>query len=286
MKSYVREKVVKLELAGGWQGIAVEKWAKLAVEPDSIAENPEKVFKSDSNCITAMKKFKCGVKKPSLVFKKTTNKFTGGVLFDFIRGTKARRNFNLALELSARGIDTALPAAALWRRKAFGKTESILLTEYIPGSINLYDVAFGRNREIIEKFSSRKEIITQVASILAKLRKAGYWHRDSKAGNFIVYKNGDENWRARLVDLDGIKPNYLYLGKNNVRTLAKLAETLTRFRMVNFTDLYRGFFNYCRELNIYHGERRRWFGRVERMTVAMRLATAVADSYKEVRSEK
>jgi hypothetical protein len=162
-----------------------------------------------------------------------------------------------------------------------GEVEDIYLTEYIPDSINLYDVAFGRNREIIEKFSSRKEVINQVAVILAKLRKAGYWHRDSKSGNFIVYKNGDGNWRAKLVDLDGIKPNYLYLGKNNVRTLAKLAETLTRFRAVNFTDLYRGFLCCCRELDIYHGERRRFIRKVERMTVAMRLATAVADSYKE-----
>ncbi|MFA6185684.1 MAG: lipopolysaccharide kinase InaA family protein [Phycisphaerae bacterium] len=282
MKSYIKEKVVKLQLADGWQGVAVEKWAKLVIEPDKIAENPEKVFKSDSNCTTALKKFKYGAKKASLVFKKTAGKFNVGTLFDFIRGTKAERNFNLALELSVRGIDAALPAAALWRRKGVGEVEDIYLTEFIPDSISLYDVAFGRNREIIEKFNSRKEVIIQVAMILAKLRKAGYWHRDSKAGNFIVYKNGDGNWRTKLVDLDGIKPNFLYLGKNNVRTLAKLAETLTRFKTVNFTDLYRGFFNYCRELEIYHGERRRWFRRIERMTVAMRITTAVADSYKEV----
>lgn len=284
MKSYIREKVVKLQLADGWQGVAVEKWAKLVIEPDKIGGNPEKVFKSDSNCITALKKFKCGGKKASLVFKRTTSKFSGGTLFDFIRGTKAERNFNLALELSARGIDAALPAAALWRRRGIGEVENIYLTEYIPGSVNLYDIAFGRNQEVIEKFSSRKEIINQVAIILAKLRKAGYWHRDSKAGNFIVYKNGDGIWQTKLVDLDGIKLNYLYLGKNNVRTLAKLAETLTRFKTVNFTDLYRGFLNYCRELDIYHGERRRWFNQIERMTVAMRVATAVADSYKEVKS--
>lgn len=283
MKSYIKEKIVKLELANGWQGVAVEKWAKLVIEPDKIAENPEKVFKSDSKCITALKKINCGSKKPLLVFKKTTNKFSGRTLFDFIRGTKAQRNFNLALELNARGIDAALPAAALWRRKAFGQSESILLTEYISGSIDLYDIAFGRNQEIIEKFSLRKEVINQIAVIIAKLRKAGYWHRDSKAGNFIVYKNGDGKWQSKLVDLDGIKPNYLYLGKNNVRTLAKLAETLTRFRAVNFTDLYRGYLRCCKELDIYHGERRRFIRKVERMTVAMRITTAVADSYKEVK---
>jgi hypothetical protein len=281
MKSYIKEKVVKLQFADGWQGVAVEKWAKLVIEPDKIAENPEKVFKSDLNCIVALKRFKCGGKKASLVFKKTTGKISVGTFFDFVRGTRAERNFNLALELSVRGIDAAAPAAALWRRSGVGKVENIFLTEYIPGSVNLYDIAFGRNQEINEKFNSRREVISQIAAILARLRRAGYWHRDSKAGNFIVYKNDDGNWRAKLVDLDGIKPNYLYLGKNNVRTFAKLAETLTRFRTVNLTDLYRGFFLCCRELEIYHGERRRLFRKVERMTVAMRVATAVADSYKE-----
>jgi hypothetical protein len=280
MKSYIKEKVVKLQLADGWQGVAVEKWAKLVIEPDKIAENPEKVFKSDSKCTTALKRFKCGGKKASLVFKRTTNKFDFGTLFDFVRGTRAERNFNLALELSARGIDAALPAAALWRRKGISEVEDIYLTEYIPGSVSLYDIAFGKNQEIVEKFSSRKEVINQIAVILAKLQKAGYWHRDSKAGNFIVYKNDDGIWRAKLVDLDGIKPNYLYLGKNNIRTFSKLAETLTRFKAVNFTDLYRGLFYYCREHEIYHGERRRLIRQIERMTVAMRLTTAVADSYK------
>ena len=282
MKSYVKEKVVKLQLADGWQGLAVEKWADLAFEPEKLTENPQAVFKSAPDSITGLKELEDNGKilKVSFVFKKNVSRFKGRTIVDFVRGAKAVRNFNLALELNGKQIDSARPAAALWRRNGLRKIENIYLAEYIPGSMSLYDIAFGKNLEIISNFRLRKEVINQVAQIIAKLRKGGYWHRDSKAGNFIVYKNGDEGYRVKLIDLDGIKLNFVFMGKNNIRTLSKLAETLTRFKAVNFTDLYRGFLYYCEEMKMYHGERRRLFRQVERMTVAKRLMTIIADSYK------
>jgi hypothetical protein len=39
MKSCAKQRVMRLKLADGWQGLAVEKWADLAFEPEKLTEN-------------------------------------------------------------------------------------------------------------------------------------------------------------------------------------------------------------------------------------------------------
>jgi hypothetical protein len=279
MKKNIRNRVIELKLSDNWQGFTVEKWADFPFDPRKLTENPDTVFKADGQNITGLKTFDHNGKKVSFVFKKTITEFTAKSAIDFFRDSKSVRNLSLALELKARQIASAEPAAALWRQKQFKTIENIYLTEYIPASLSLYDVAFGKNKEIISEFNVRKSVITAVAELLANLHKAGCWHRDSKAGNFIVYKNSDGIYKAKFVDLDGIKLNLLSRGRNQTRTLAKLAETLTRFKSVTFTDLYRGFFDYCGAMQIPYGSARRLFRRVERLAVAKRLTTIIADSY-------
>lgn len=279
MKKNIKNRVLELKLPDNWQGFAVEKWADFAFDPQKLTENPDTVLKSDGQNITGLKTLDHNGKKISFVFKKTITEFTAKSTIDFFRDSKSVRNLSLAVELKDRQIDSAEPVAALWRKKQFKTIENIYLTEYIPASLSLYDVAFGKNKEIISDFSVRKSVITAVAELIASLHKAGCWHRDSKAGNFIVYKNDAGVYKAKFVDLDGIKRDLPGWGKNRIRTLAKLAETLTRFKVVTFTDLYRGFFDYCGAMQIPYGSARRLFRRVERLTVAKRLTTIIADSY-------
>lgn len=263
--------LVDLKLSGGWKGVAVEKWSALAFEPQSLTENPDKVFKSENGSITALKK----IGDVQFVIKKTAGRTGIKTLADLIRTPKSLKNFYLAVLLRQKNIEVARPVAALWHRK-YG---NIYITEYIPNSLNLYDVAFGKNAEILADFRIRKTVIKQVASIIAQLHKSGFWHRDSKAGNFIVYEDGGI-YRAGLIDLDGIKQNSGLQRQNHIRTLAKLAETLLRFKTVNFTDLYRGFLIYCDAMKIAGPDAKRLLRRVERTVVAARLVTVISDSYK------
>jgi tRNA A-37 threonylcarbamoyl transferase component Bud32 len=164
--------------------------------------------------------------------------------------------------------------AALWHKKE----GSIYITEYIKNSLNLYEVISGKDKEILTNFFARKTVIRQIAEIIAKLHKSNFWHRDPKAGNFIIYKDGGI-YRVKLIDLDGIKQDSSRQPENHIRTLAKLAETLTRYKAVNFTDLFRGFLIYCSAMGINGDETRELFRKVERATVAVRLHTTVTDSY-------
>lgn len=267
--------IVKLKLPGSWKGVAVEKGSELVFEPDKLTEKPELVFKSENGNITSLKQIGSNGKKISFVIKKTVNRTGIRALADLLRAPKSLRNLYLAVLLKQKGIEVAEPVAALWSRK----NGSIYITEYIPNSLSLYDVAFGKDKKILTNFSIRKAVIRQVAEIIAKLHKSNFWHRDSKAGNFIVYKNEKGSYRVKLIDLDGIKQDSTSREENHIRTLSKLAETLTRFKAVNFTDLYRGFLFYCDAMGISDDEAGKLFYKVERATVAIRLLTIVSDSY-------
>ncbi|MBN1788297.1 MAG: hypothetical protein JW806_07875 [Sedimentisphaerales bacterium] len=266
--------IEKLKLPGLFKGVAVEKWSSFNFEPDKLTCDLDKVFKAENDDFTALKKVTAGGREVSFVIKKTARPKGAKAAADLLRAPKSLRNFYLAILLKQKGIEVAEPVAALWNKK-----ENIYITEYIPDSLNLYDIAFGKSKEILTDFSARKTVIRQVAEIVARLHKADFRHRDPKAGNFIIYKDSGI-YRVKLIDLDGIKQNSAGQQENNIRTLAKLAETLIRFKTVNFTDLYRGYRYYCSAMETDKDQAKKLFAKIERTTVAMRLLTAASDSYK------
>ncbi len=265
--------LVDLKLPAGWKGVAVEKWSNLNFEPEKLTQNPDKIFKSDNGSITALKK----IGENDFVIKKTAAGAGLKAVANLFRAPKSLKNFYLAVLLKQKGIEVAEPVAALWHKTR----GNIYITEYIPGSLDLYNVAFGKDAKILTDFSARKAVIRQTAHMIAKLHKADFWHRDAKAGNFIVY-NDTSTYKAKLIDLDGIKQNPKRRSQNRIRTLAKLAETLMRFKTVNFTDLYRGFLFYCDEMTITGPDVKRLWHKLERTTVAARLTTVISDSYKHI----
>lgn len=279
MNSFSKQKITGLGLTDNWQGLAVEKWSDFAFKPDRLLENPDLIFKSDADNITVLKQVESSSRKVQLVVKKTVSRGRLKNLALFFRPPKAVRNLHIAAELKAKEIDVAEPVAALWHKRGLQRLENIYIAEFCQGSLSLYDVASGRDKEILSNFGIRKAVIRQVAELIAKLHKADFWHRDSKAGNFIVHKNEEGNYRVKLVDLDGIKLNFFSKRKNRIRTLSKLAETLMRFKAVNFTDLYRGFLFYCEAMAIDNTESKKLLREIERFTVAARLLTIVSDSY-------
>jgi len=276
MMPFIPQILMDLKLPDKWKGVAAEKWSALNFDPETLTQNPDIIFKAENDNITALKKIEFKGKKIPFVVKKTACRKGIRAIAEFLRAPKSLRNFYLAILLKQKNIEVAEPIVALWHKKH----GSIFITEYIQNSLNLYEVAFGKDKEILTKFAARKSIIRQTAGIIAKLHKANFWHRDSKAGNFIIYKDGII-YRVKLIDLDGIKQNSKnprVRQENIIRKLSKLAETLTRFKTVNMTDLYRGFLVYCDTMRIEYTEARMLFKKVERATVTLRLSTAIADS--------
>ncbi|HBG27028.1 MAG: hypothetical protein A2Y10_04410 [Planctomycetes bacterium GWF2_41_51] len=263
------QRIIKLKLTQNWNAVADDKWSDLSFNPEGLTLNPLQIFKSENGNFTILKE----IQKRKVVVKKTANRTGVRGIVDAIRTPKSLRNFKTAQVLKQKNIEAAEPVAALWH-KSLG---NIYVTEYIENSLNLYEIAFGKNPEILNSFSARKSIIKETAELVAKLHKAGLWHRDPKAGNFIVYKDNG-NYKVKLIDLDGIKPNIIDSRERRTRTLANLAKTLTRFKTVNLADLYRGLKIYCDKMEI-NGVRS-LFHKLERTTVAMRLLTVLEESKK------
>jgi hypothetical protein len=105
------------------------------------------------------------------------------------------------------------------------------------------------------------------------------WHRDAKAGNFLVDFN-EGTYRISLLDMDGIKayPVKFFAGKLRVRTLAKLASTMMWNPFVTRSDYLRTLTLYCNLAGINKGKRKKLFKDISITAVAMRLVTMVKSS--------
>jgi tRNA A-37 threonylcarbamoyl transferase component Bud32 len=275
MNSAISGNIIKFKSSDGWKGLVAREWSAIAFAPAELTKNPEQIFKSDKfgNC-AILKTISSDNGQIPLVVKKITANSGIKKLIDFFRGVKAVRNFKLALVLKAKGIETAEPVAAFWNGSA-----NIYVTEYVPNSMSLYDVAWGKNSEITGNFTIRKAVIRQVAESIAKFHKAGFWHRDSKAGNFIISKEAD-GYNAKLIDLDGIKYNFGGCREKQIRTLANLAKSLTRFKNVNVADFYRGFMIYCDEMGYTKEYSKSLFLKVKSVSIEMRLLSIIEDAEK------
>ena len=118
----------------------------------------------------------------------------------FFRDSRGRRAFKASLMLRLNGFDCPEPLVLLEKYTGPCCTKSILVTEGIPGSINLNRhisklTAEGTYRAEAEK----KAIIKKLGSYIGKMHKLGIFHGDLRAGNILLQHN-DKRWCFFLID--------------------------------------------------------------------------------------
>jgi hypothetical protein len=86
------------------------------------------------------------------------------------------------------------------------------------------------------------------------LHKSGLWHRDAKAGNFIVCPDSNGQYIVKLVDMDGIKRYMLNRSRRQLQSLWRLAASLVG--IVTRSDFLRTFNLYCNLCGLQEGRRR------------------------------
>ena len=113
---------------------------------------------------------------------------------EVLRPPKARLEFDTALALLARGIDTPRPVA--WGHAAgLGPRESVLVTRAFDG-VPLAEV-FGRELAPAE----RREVAVELGRFFARLHDAGVVHPDPHPGNVLVSPDG----RLALLDVHSVR---------------------------------------------------------------------------------
>jgi len=247
--------VGRLKLADGWEGLvclrdlsgrsfSIVDWAECLARPRSAIEDYEKLLKTEEPSLVVQKNLAVGREWLSVVVKYDARRAGLREWLRSLRPSRSARNFRTARRLLESDIQVAVPIAALYKRKYFSIVESIYITKYIEGSVNLYHFLKGQlphNR--MEQYAVKKQLAEQIASILASLHKSGLWHRDAKAGNFIVCKDSGGRCIVKLVDMDGIKRYMLSHRRRQLQSLWRLAASLVG--LVTRSDFLRTFNLYC-----------------------------------------
>ena len=195
------------------------------------------------------------------VCKRTTSKKWFKRLQYLVRPSRAMTTWRRANALLHRQIATARPLAVVERRRFGVVVDSLLITEYIAGAIDLDTVLTVTMREMSPQRQRwlKEQLTTGLISIVRLLIERGFGHRDFKAPNIIVQWNpeSDETPRIVLVDLDGVRPRRGTPEAAARRMLMRLNVSLDHCRRVTRTDRLRFLKRYFSGLGQADGEWKR-----------------------------
>jgi serine/threonine protein kinase len=281
-------KTAWLSLDNGWSGRAAlyrapgknfsqYDWAGCLSRPNLLFDDVEKILKiGGKNCV-AVKNLQIRDTQLKVVVKRLDMGPGVRQFFRSFRPGKALRNFKTALNLINCGIAVTTPFAALQQRRNLFTKQSIYIAEYFPNSSDLHSFASKRlsSTKPAGRFALKRQLSHQLASLLASLHKNGLWHRDSKASNFVVYKDSHDKYKIVLVDMDGIKRYVLPCRSRQFRSLWQLAASLMSVPFINRTDYWRTFTNYCNLIGLEPSQRRPLFRHLARRAQAKRLRNMV-----------
>jgi len=256
--------------------ISADDWKAVLKGLENLLESPKKVLKSDGSTTVAIYDLDISGKIIPVVIK--SHIFKPSIKNIICRSfrDKSFRNFLTADKLCDNQIPVIFPLAALKQKQGLSTIKSVYVTEYSVNSSNLHDFIsdnLSNSSPDVRSFEIKKQLGSQIAAIFAGLDKAGLWHRDAKAGNFLVTCKSQTDLKVSLVDMDGIKRNVFRTDNKRYRGLAKLASTLNFSGAINMTDYLRSFMIYCNLTSIYKSKCRVVFRRISRLAPAMRLMT-------------
>jgi tRNA A-37 threonylcarbamoyl transferase component Bud32 len=123
-----------------------------------------------------------------------------------VRSSKARREFDSALEVAARGIATAWPLAWGQERGFLSNGESLLVTRSLDHTRPLHEFV---QQALPSMMATRQARIQQrlaeaLGRFMAQLHEAGIQHHDLHAGNLLVRLSADDTPELFLIDLNDV----------------------------------------------------------------------------------
>jgi hypothetical protein len=285
-------KTAWLDLNNGWTGKAAlyrvrgknfsqHDWNDCLSQPNSLFEDIEKIIKMGSQNYVAVKNLPIRDTTLRVVIKRQYVTAGFRQFFRSLRPGKALRNFRTALRLKSCGIEVASPFAALQQRRSLRTRQSIYITEFLTDSSNLHAFAAGRLSSISRagQYEIKTQISRQLASVLASLHSRRLWHRDSKASNFVVYKDSRDKYKILLADMDGIKRYVLPSRSRRLRPLWHLAASLMSVPHINRTDYLRTFYAYCDLTGLDPSLRRPLYRLLARRAQAKRMKNMAASRH-------
>ncbi len=162
---------------------------------------------------------------------KTPNLFQG-LVYRFLRKSKAKRSFEYAEKLITFDINTPFPVAYA-ETFSGGLKQSFYISKHI-----VYDLDF-RVLNHNPKFPNRAEILRQVAAFTFELHEKNVNFKDHSPGNTLIVDKGDGNYIFYLIDLNRMRFEPLSFEKrmHNFRRLW-LSKTMINIMAAKYATLY------------------------------------------------
>jgi len=127
-----------------------------------------------------------------------TPTFFQGLVYQFLRKSKARRSFEYAKGLLAEGLKTPFPVLYM-ERSSFGLKESYYISRHLD-----YDFDF-RVLNHNPNWPNRNKILQQFATFTFQLHEKGINFLDHSPGNTLIVKAGEGKYDFYLIDLNRMR---------------------------------------------------------------------------------
>jgi len=210
------------------------------VHPKYVSVSPElkkvlKNFSTTGENITKgerneIKKVEIGGEVLNIKKFKTPNAFQG-LVYQFLRKSKARRSFENANKLLKLDINTPFPIAYL-ENSSFGFKKSYYVSKHVD-----FDFDF---RKLIHnpKFNNREEILKQFTKYTFQLHENNINFLDHSPGNTLIVENKNSKYDFYLIDLNRMRFETMTFEKrmNNFRRLW-LSKTMIKIMAIEYAKL-------------------------------------------------
>ncbi len=151
--------------------------------------------------------------------------------------------WKLGNALLNRQIPTARPLAVVERRRFGLLIDSMVISEYLPHTLDLDTLLTVtlRERPTAVGRELKRQVTRSLSEVIRRLHERGFSHRDLKAPNVLIQwdPSVSEPARAMLVDLDGLRPAGRGDPELDVQALTRLNVSVDHCKRVTLTDRLR-----------------------------------------------